>query len=402
MRKDLVVDVVKGDAFRVSFTANEPRTAMRVAERLGSFFIDESVKDREVLAEGTNQFLESQLEDARRRLVENEKRLEEYRRKHDGQLPTQLDANMQGLHNTEMQLQALLDSLSRDQDRRLVLDRIVADSSAGDLVLGSGVAGAADDGGGTAAAQLRTSEQALQTMLLRYRPEHPDVVRLRRTISELRKRAEDEASRQPVSVEAPLSPAERARRNRLEEAKGEIENLNRQITSKSAEEKRLRGVLAEYQRRIEAAPTRESELSELTRDYETLQQGYRSLLVKKQESQMSANLERRQIGEQFKILDPARLPERPSSPDRPRLYLLTILGALATGLGLAVITEYFDRAIRSEEDVRLVVNLLVLATVPNMGDPQPKKTRRRVLAASLAGGAAALATMAVVVWRLWR
>ena len=129
MRKDIDLEVVKGDAFRVSFTASDPRTAMRVTERLASFFIDESLRDREVLAEGTNQFLESQLEDARRQLIENEKKLEEYRRKHDGQLPTQLDANMQGVHNTEMQLQALLDSLNRDRDRRLVLERLVADNS---------------------------------------------------------------------------------------------------------------------------------------------------------------------------------------------------------------------------------------------------------------------------------
>ena len=61
------------------------------------------------------------------------------------------------------------------------------------------------------------------------------------------------------------------------------------------------------------APTRESELVELTRDYATLQGLYSSLLAKKEESKIAANLERRQIGEQFKLLDPARLPERPIS-----------------------------------------------------------------------------------------
>ena len=70
-----------------------------------------------------------------------------------------------------------------------------------------------------------------------------------------------------------------------------------------------------------------------------MQQTYRSLLQKKEESQISANLEKRQIGEQFKILDPARMPERPASPDRPRLYLIAILarvgGRLRPGGGRA-------------------------------------------------------------------
>ena len=108
--------------------ANDPRTAMRVTERLASLFIDESLRDREVLAEGTNQFLEAQLDDARRQLDrEREASSRSTSATYDGELPTQLDANMQGLHNTEMQLQALGESLNRDRDRRLLLERTVAD-----------------------------------------------------------------------------------------------------------------------------------------------------------------------------------------------------------------------------------------------------------------------------------
>ena len=80
-----------------------------------------------MLAEGTSQFLEAQLEDARRQLVDNEKKLEKYRRAHNGQLPNQLEANMQGLHNTEMQLQSLGDVLNRDRDRRDTVKRTIAD-----------------------------------------------------------------------------------------------------------------------------------------------------------------------------------------------------------------------------------------------------------------------------------
>ena len=184
MRRDIDVDIVKGDAFRVGFSSPDPRQAMRVTERLAAFFIDENLRDREMLAENTNQFLESQLEDARRKLVENEKQLEEYRRKHDGQLPTQLEGNMQGLHNTEMQMQALLDSLNRDRDRRLTLERLVADASGSLDEAAGGRTGAtavgADDAAssGTAAEQLKAAEAGLQALLLRLKPEHPDVLRL--------------------------------------------------------------------------------------------------------------------------------------------------------------------------------------------------------------------------------
>ncbi len=177
-------------------------------------------------------------------------------------------------------------------------------------------------------------------------------------------------------------------------------NLDHDIASKTAEEKRLRVVLAEYQRRLEAAPTRESELTELTRDYSTIQASYQSLLAKKQESQIAANLERRQIGEQFKVLDPARLPEKPSSPDRPRLYLLGLVIALAAGVAWAAAAEYFDRSLRSEEDVRLALNIPVLATFPNIRPSS--RAKRRHVAGPLRAASVLLTGAATVAWRLLR
>ena len=132
MRGNISVQVVKGDAFRVSFTSDEARTAMRVCERVASLFIEENLRDREVLAEGTNQFLEAQLEDARRRLIETERKVEEYKRTYAGELPEQRDANMQGLHNIEMQLQSLTEAMNRDRDRRLIVERLIADAESPD------------------------------------------------------------------------------------------------------------------------------------------------------------------------------------------------------------------------------------------------------------------------------
>ena len=99
MRNAIDVQLIKGDAFRVSFEYGEPQNAMKVTERLASLFIEENLRDREVLAEGTHQFLESQLEDSRRRLVEQEKTLEDYTRTYSNELPSQLEANLQVIQN---------------------------------------------------------------------------------------------------------------------------------------------------------------------------------------------------------------------------------------------------------------------------------------------------------------
>ena len=103
---------------------------MKVTERLASLFIEESLRDRTALAEGTNQFLETQLQEARNRLIEQEKRLEAYRRQHAGELPSELNSNMQAIQNIQLQLQTLSQSLTQDKDRRQMLDRMLAEAEA--------------------------------------------------------------------------------------------------------------------------------------------------------------------------------------------------------------------------------------------------------------------------------
>ena len=408
MRSSIGVQVVKGDAFRVSFTSDDPRTAMRVTERLASLFIEENLRDREVLAEGTNQFLEAQLEDARRRLVETEHKVEDYKKQYDGQLPEQREANMQGLHNTEMQIQALVDSLNRDRDRKLVVERAIADIEAVDVAVvtpAAPVSAARDaDGlpiGATAAQQLEAAQTALQQMQMQKKDTHPDVLRQKRLIADLQKKADAEALARPIS--APASPAELLKKNRLAESKAELQKLDKQIADRTDAEQKLRANMALYQKRIEEAPARDAELTELTRDYRTLQSMYTSLLAKKEDSKVAANLERRQIGEQFKILDPARLPERPSSPNRRQLQLVAVGLAVGFGIALAALMEYLDKTLKSEMDVRAALNLVVLAGIPILAEVDGRSGRRwKLVAISAAVLLMAAAGTAAVVWKVWR
>ena len=128
--------------------------------------------------------------------------------------------------------------------------------------------------------------------------------------------------------------------------------------------------------RVQAAPALQSQLTELMRDYTTLQEGYTALLKKSEESKIAVNLERRQIGEQFKIIDGARLPERPFSPDRFRINMFGILGGLALGLALVAFLEYRDTSFKSDDDVMTTLALPVLAVIP-VDDQRRRAARRR-------------------------
>ena len=132
MRDDISTTAVgkEVDSFRVSYVSNHAQTAQKVTERLASLYIEQNLKDRESQAENTSQFLDTQLEEAKRHLIEQEKKLEQYRRNHAGQLPTQLQGNLQAIQNANLQLQALNESTNRALERRLLIERQIADTQA--------------------------------------------------------------------------------------------------------------------------------------------------------------------------------------------------------------------------------------------------------------------------------
>jgi polysaccharide chain length determinant protein (PEP-CTERM system associated) len=400
--RDIAVKLEAGQGtptVRLSYTGDDARTAMRVTERLASFFIEENLRDRAAVAEGTNQFLEVQLKEARNRLIEQEKRLEAYRQKNAGQLPSQLDANMQAAQSIQMQLQSLAQSISQDGDRRLMLERLLAEAETMPSTglstspgLTDGQADAAAVAALPAAQQLELARAQLRALELRLKPAHPDLTRAKRAIAELERKADTEALQQVLSpgsgsaVPAGLSPQEFQRRSRIQDMQAERASLLKRIAAKEAEEKRLRQALVGYQAKIAAMPERETELVELTRDYDTFQRIYTNLLAKSESAKAGADLERRQIGEQFTILDPARVPERPISPNRPFINLMGALSGLGLGLGLVVLLEYLDRSLRTESDVLDALALPVLAMVPRMQsvvERQRRRRRRRVVRLAL-------------------
>ena len=407
MRRDIdPVEIQKGQqSFRASYSSQDPRMAQKVTARLASLFIDENSRYRENLAESTNVFLESQLEEAKTRLVEHEKKLEEYRRLNSGELPSQLESNLRAIQTAQLQLQSVGESANRARERRLLVERQLVEAQTQPVSVAPPVATAGQEPqlGMSAQQQLDAAEKTLELLKLRYTADHPDIRKLDRTIRDLKERVAEEASRPlppPSSSPLPLSAAELARQKRIGDAQADLEVIDRQLTASQAEEARLTALIAQYQQKVEVVPKRESELVELTRDYDVLKKTYDSLLGKREESQLAANLERRQIGEQFRILDPASLPAKAANENR-RLAFSVAPAIIGFGLGLllAVFLEFRDSSFSHEGDVARVLDLPVLALVPVVAsDAEKRAARVRRILVDAAGVATVLSSLAVVAW----
>jgi polysaccharide chain length determinant protein (PEP-CTERM system associated) len=436
MRDRVIVEPVKeprakdADSFYIRFSYFDPVLAAKVTERLGALFIDVNARDRGDLATATNNFLQSRLAEARGRLEEQEAKLKQFRERNAGRLPTQLAFNMQVIQTTQMAAQAIVESLARDRDRKLMLERLQAEAEQELLAAQPAMQPAASTPGaqapdpataatGTTEQQLAVARDLLAKLQLRLTPEHPDVVRTKRIISGLETRRNEEieaatlaaaaAAADPTTPAAPVAagvvdPQQAVRRERLAQMRAEIESLDRQIEFKEQKEQQLRGTLQEHQLRIEQVPGVESEWLALTRDYDTQQSAYRDLLAKSELARVATELEKGQIGEQFRILDPARTPVRPAGVNRLEINATGAGIGFGFGLLLAALLEFRNRSFRTATDVLEACKLPVLALLPRViTEAERRRARWRRLVVS---GVAAVFMLAgtYVFWmlQLWK
>ena len=401
------------DSFYLRFSYSDAVTAAKVTEKLALLFIDQNARDRAVLSQQTDSFLQAQLEEARKRLEEQERKLEIFRERNAGRLPTQLDFNMPAIQNAQLQLQQLTESLARDRDRRLTVAQLLKDAEAEQAITAPVAMPANTDpasavaAGVTAKRQLELAKAELARLELSRTPEHPDIARTKRIIGDLERKAAAEqaaieSGKTPSAVV--MSPQDQLIRERVRQMRAEMESLDRQIQFKEAQEARVRNTVGEYQGRIESIPGLESEWVSLSRDYETQQTAYKQLLAKSEDSKVAMDLERRQIGEQFRVLDPARIPERPISPVRLQINAIGAAVGLILGLLIVALLEVLDSSFRTETDFTGVMNVPILAQIPLVVTQSDltKQRHRRLVYSTVAVVLCIAAGIGAWTLHLWR
>ena len=227
MRDNVGTRIVRTDAFTVSFTSDNPQIAQKVTERLAGLFSEENMRDREVQAESTNRFLQTQLDEARLRLTEQEHRVELYRREHAGELPEQVNSNLQAIQNAELQIQTLTQSLNSDRERQLILERQLADANSPDAPLTppNAVGNPNPAQPLTVEQQLQAAETVVRNLETRVTALHPDLVQARAAVAKLQQQraAEQTAASHPDAVNLSQSAPQAQRRTRTAALRVELD-----------------------------------------------------------------------------------------------------------------------------------------------------------------------------------
>lgn len=391
MRKDIEIELVRSEdrreltAFNVYYSADNPQTAQAVTAELTTLFIRQNLEVRQQQSETTTKFLESQLVSARENLAEQEAKVRDFKDKYLGQLPGQLQTNLQILGGLQNQLQTEEDALGRAKQQNTYLQSLLTQYHS--------LQGSAKNGDDTPVGlpavdkELGRLKGQLADLSSHYTERHPDVRKLkeeiakteklkRQIVADLNKPHPDDATANPSS-DAPGDYGDLRDGSPMFQVQSQLKANSVEIANHQGTIQEVQAKIAEYQARLGQEPVREQQLADLTRGYEQSKADYDSLLKKKNESELATNLERQQQGEHFQVMDPPSLPVKPYSPNRLKLFAIGLGAGLALGLGLSLALEMMDDRIYTEKGIQKLMPADILVEIPILATVDEQKRDSR-------------------------
>jgi hypothetical protein len=287
-------------------------------------------------------------------------------------------------------------NLASAEERRLILQQQVASQKVMEQQMAelslwdlTSLGGTGTTGGQGESQELTALRKELLNVQLKYTENHPEVRRLKSMIEIL----EGQQAETPIEdVDAKLEMVEPVVRDNFSMSdllKPQLQQVNSEIGGLRLEIQKVKGQVELYERRVEETPKREQEMILLTRDYETIKSRYDNLVQRKLEADVAVSMEKKQKGEQFRMLDAAKLPEKPVSPDVSRILLFSLVLGLCLGGGLAFTVEMRDTSYQNPEEAEGELGLPVIGSLGyryTNKELRMKKAKGILKGASVAGG----------------
>jgi len=341
--------------FHVSVTFTNSHLAQQICSEITSMFMEQNVKRREQQSVATTDFLSQQLAEAKAKLDEQDSKLADFKRRNIGSLPEEEQANLNLLSGLNTQLDATTQGINRAQEEKVATETMLSSQESIWKATQTG-----QQNPETQEQQLAALEDQLSILLSKYTPEHPDVIKLKAQIDELKKRiaANSGPKTAPASTQANLHEPPQ-----IQQLKAKLKQDELNIADLGKRQNQIQEQIRTLQGRVQATPMVEQQYKELTRNYQTALDMYHDLLKKRENSAMATDLEHQQESETFRVLDPPSLPESPSFP-KPLMFIGGGVGAgLALGLGIVYLLALADRAMYTERDVEHCLKMPVLAMI---------------------------------------
>ena len=345
------------DAFTIAFLHEDPGIAMKVTDWIASKFIEVNLKAREQTAESTTEFLDDEVRMAKLELEKREDEVSRFKSVHIGELPQQMEANLRALDRLQTEINAVNESTQRQSDRQLLVQKAIQEYQRFGKMNAAFSSGPIEPD--PQFRRLNELRDKLSKLKAEFWDSYPEVLLTRDELHQVEK---DLIERYGADV---LKPGEKPLDPYLQDLKKQQSELGTELVLHNQRKRLLLGEQKDHEKRVGKAPEIEQELLILERDYNNVKNSYTSLLEKRLNARVVENLEKRQKGGQFRILDTANFPRAPVFPNQRRVLVLGFIIGCAFGLGIIVMQERLNPQFRHSEDVEYMLGPQLLAVIPN-------------------------------------
>jgi polysaccharide biosynthesis transport protein len=377
-------------SFSITYEGRDPVLTAKVTRELATEFINWNLNSRSALTENTAAFLDNRLATAQKELKRQEAEVREFKMRHLGEMPEETQSNIAQLSQLRATFLANNDTLNRLEQERIELEQMPQAAHAPQLgpMRISERARLQDE-------RLR-AENRLAELRRRYMPKHPEILEAEQSLTRIDRQI---AALPPDTDPKPTDKSDKAE---MTVAAVRLSVIAREKHRLGEEQTQLQSQMSVLQAKLDAVPLREQQYVDLTRGYDIAKEEYRSLLTKKYSAEMAADLEREHGGENFSVLDAARIPEKPFRPKRKLLLVSGILGSWILPIVLVVGKDQILTTVKTERHLQAILghSVLILATIPAISVASERDRNRRYLRAAVIGTSAIALLLALFLWRV--
>lgn len=372
--------------FQIAYVDEERGLTKRVVQAVMQIFVEGNLGASRKDMETTRRFLEGQIRSYERQLVEAETRLAKFKRQNMGLLPG--DGNyyqhMQEMRKKSADTQAQVNEamMIRDELRAQLKDvpkflEVAEDSSIGSF---GGSSGPESD------LQIRILElqNGIESLMSHYTEQHPDVQSAKRRLAALQKQQEEEnamlGAGPGAETETSAGPGKRMVSNPVyEQIKLQLVQQEGVIAALKNRGEQTRKDVEKWAGMAKLVPQVEAQLAQLNRDYEIVKKGYEEIRQRQESAKLASDLETKAQKVQFRIIDPPKLPVKPSGPNRPLLFAGVLGVGIAAGIGFAFLLSQVNTTFTSIQRLRSTFTLPVLGRISAIVSAREKRERAREL-----------------------
>ncbi len=347
------------EGFVISFMHENPTTAMQVTSKIADKFIKENNREREKEVEGTGEFLDEELRVLKHELEKREESISQFKKAHLGDLPQQADANLRALDRVEAEITSTTENLQRHSDKLSTLHEAVQlYRTSGQQSFGAGTTRSMEPD--PLFRRLRELREKLVKLRAEFYDGYPEIILTKEEIRQMEEELTNLYGTDAIRPDkTPLDPYLQDLLKQQNEQRTEIALLRQRL-------EQLRASKRDLERRLDRSPSVEQELLVLERDYNNMKANYAMLLDKRLHTRVQENVEKRQKGGKFRILDRASFPRAPVVPNKLKVLVLGFLFGCVSGAGLSILRERLTPQFRGPEDIELLLaGPRLLAAIPD-------------------------------------